>query len=111
MTCQGRLVTLRELDNALSILEGVTEYKLVQPSPGDYELHLVSHRRDKKNLEKEATFEFIVIFFSISSGSKSSDAVTPHVERSASASDVFPMPLQEARTILRTEPVEELFIS
>jgi phenylacetate-coenzyme A ligase PaaK-like adenylate-forming protein len=54
LTCEGRLVTLLELDNAISILEGVEEYKLVQTEPGKYELHLASRRNDLETLKSEA---------------------------------------------------------
>jgi phenylacetate-coenzyme A ligase PaaK-like adenylate-forming protein len=54
LTCQGRLVTLAELDNALSVLENIDEYKLWQTRPGVFELHLVSSRGDKKRLTDEA---------------------------------------------------------
>jgi phenylacetate-CoA ligase len=54
MTNEGRLVTLSELDNALSILEGVEEYKLIQVDATTYKLHLVSSRLDKAKLEIDA---------------------------------------------------------
>ena len=54
LTCTGRLVTLFELDNAISALEDVDEYKLIQINAGTYELHLVSKRLDKKRLGEEA---------------------------------------------------------
>jgi hypothetical protein len=47
-------VTLFELDNAISILEDVDEYKLIQINAGTYELHLVSKRLDKQRLGEEA---------------------------------------------------------
>ena len=34
LTCDGRLVTLRQLDEALSALDDLDEYRLEQPSPG-----------------------------------------------------------------------------
>jgi len=55
LTCDGRLVTLRELDNALSVLEGVDEYQLRQLSPYAYRLHLVTQRTDRRSLREEAT--------------------------------------------------------
>ncbi len=55
MTTEGRLVTLFELDNALSILEGIEEYKLIQVDATTYKLHLVSSRSDKAKLEKDAS--------------------------------------------------------
>lgn len=54
LTCRGRLVTLHELDNALSILEGVDEYQMIQTNPGIYRLHLASRRPDKDKLSEEA---------------------------------------------------------
>ena len=54
LSCNGRLVTLFELDNAISILEDVDEYKLIQINAGTYELHLVSKRLDKQYLSEEA---------------------------------------------------------
>jgi phenylacetate-coenzyme A ligase PaaK-like adenylate-forming protein len=55
LTCGGRLVTLYELDNALSVLEDVEEYELVQTGAGVYDLHLVSQRLDKGKLNEDAT--------------------------------------------------------
>ena len=55
LTCGGRLVTLHELDSALSVLQDIEEYKLVQISAGVYDLHLVSQRLDKKKLSEDAT--------------------------------------------------------
>ncbi len=55
LTCSGRLVTLFELDNAISVLEGVEEYKLVQTGAKAYELHLASLRTDRQRLLEEAT--------------------------------------------------------
>jgi len=53
-TCDGRIVTLRELDDAISVLEGVEEYQLFQLSNDSYRLHLVSQRRDKHEMSVEA---------------------------------------------------------
>lgn len=47
-------MTLRELDNALSILEEIDEYKLYQMSMGDYHLHLVSQQKEKNLLQNKA---------------------------------------------------------
>jgi phenylacetate-CoA ligase len=55
LTGNGRLVSLRELDNVLSVLEGIDEYRLYQAATDTYELHLVSQRTDKDKLAKEAT--------------------------------------------------------
>jgi phenylacetate-CoA ligase len=54
LTCDGRLVTLRRLDDALSALDNIDQYRLEQPSPGAYTLHLVSQRRDIDLLSNEA---------------------------------------------------------
>lgn len=54
LTCNGRLVTLRELDNTLAALEDVDEYQLFQTSAENYRLHLVSQRKDKSRLKQEA---------------------------------------------------------
>jgi phenylacetate-coenzyme A ligase PaaK-like adenylate-forming protein len=55
LTCQGRLVTLRELDDTLSALSGIDEYRLEQTSEKVYDLHLVSKRPDKAKLTREAS--------------------------------------------------------
>jgi phenylacetate-CoA ligase len=55
LTCSGRLVTLSELDNAVSTLHGIDQYKLIQVNPRSYELHLVSPRSDKEQLRAEAS--------------------------------------------------------
>jgi phenylacetate-coenzyme A ligase PaaK-like adenylate-forming protein len=55
LACNGRLVTMRELDDALGVLEGIDEYRLRQETPKTYHLHLVTRRADKKVLLKEAT--------------------------------------------------------
>jgi len=55
LTCSGRLVTLFELDGALSRLNDIDEYKLVQVDTTGYRLHLVSPRGDKSRLRDEAT--------------------------------------------------------
>jgi len=53
-TCSGRLVSLHELDNAVSILEGAAEYQLFQVNQETYELHLVSSRKDTAILKEQA---------------------------------------------------------
>jgi phenylacetate-coenzyme A ligase PaaK-like adenylate-forming protein len=55
LTCSGRLVTLLELDNTLSNLEGIDQYKLIQSDSRKYKLHLVSSLSDKENLKEEAS--------------------------------------------------------
>jgi phenylacetate-coenzyme A ligase PaaK-like adenylate-forming protein len=54
LTCDGQLVTLHSLDEALNVLEGIDEYRLEQRSPGVYALYLASQRQNKDSLEKEA---------------------------------------------------------
>jgi phenylacetate-coenzyme A ligase PaaK-like adenylate-forming protein len=54
LTSSGRLVTLRELDIALSVLEDLDEFRLEQTASGVYELHLVSPRKDRNKLREEA---------------------------------------------------------
>jgi phenylacetate-CoA ligase len=55
LTCSGRLISLYELDNAISMLEGIDQYKLIQTDYRTHELHLVSQRNDKKRLGEEAS--------------------------------------------------------
>jgi phenylacetate-CoA ligase len=54
LTCDGRLVTLSRLDNAVIALQDIDEYRLEQTAPKAYTLYLVSRRRDRNNLDKEA---------------------------------------------------------
>ena len=54
LTCNGRLVTMRGLDNALSELEGIDEYKLRQENPKTLHLRLVTQSADKKFLSQKA---------------------------------------------------------
>ncbi len=54
LTCDGRLVTLRELDNSMGVLNGVDEYRLVQVTAGEYDLYLVSKQQDRGRLTREA---------------------------------------------------------
>ena len=53
LTVGGRIVTLLELDNALSQLEGVAEYQLIQPAPGEYNLLLGGDRLYKTALNQK----------------------------------------------------------
>jgi hypothetical protein len=55
LTCDGRLVTLRHLDEAISAIDGLDEYRMEQLSPGVYTLYLASQRQDRNALDKEAT--------------------------------------------------------
>jgi len=54
LTVEGRPVTLYELDEAMSRLEGIEQYKLAQNGHRTYELHLVSRIHEKKQLVPEA---------------------------------------------------------
>jgi phenylacetate-coenzyme A ligase PaaK-like adenylate-forming protein len=54
LTCDGRPVTLRALDDSISTLDGIEEYQLHQLSEKNYNLYLVSLRSDKKLLSEEA---------------------------------------------------------
>jgi phenylacetate-CoA ligase len=54
LTCSGRLVSPRELDNTLSVLQGIDEYRLEQVSSDSYDMHLASRRHDKQRLTKIA---------------------------------------------------------
>jgi phenylacetate-CoA ligase len=54
LTCEGRVVTLHELDEAISSLHGIDEYQLTQISKKHYNLDLVSQRTDKEVLDEEA---------------------------------------------------------
>jgi phenylacetate-CoA ligase len=50
----GRIVTLNQLDKAVSVLDGIDEYRLEQPAEGTYKLFLVSKRKDRPAMVKEA---------------------------------------------------------
>jgi len=50
----GHMVTLNQLDRAVSNLKDIDEYRLEQPAEGVYRLFLVSRRKDKDKLLKEA---------------------------------------------------------
>jgi phenylacetate-CoA ligase len=55
-TGAGRLVTSRELDSSLSVIDAIDEFKLEQPTPASYELHIASQEPDKKKLSASAVF-------------------------------------------------------
>jgi phenylacetate-coenzyme A ligase PaaK-like adenylate-forming protein/DNA-binding MarR family transcriptional regulator len=55
LTCRGRLVSSRELDDSLSVLDGIEEYRLEQVSGDAYNLDVVSQRLDKDRLSQEAS--------------------------------------------------------
>ncbi len=54
-TTDGRLVTLKQLDESISVLYGINEYSLEQISTKEYLLRLVSSRRDKKLMKEQST--------------------------------------------------------
>jgi phenylacetate-CoA ligase len=54
LTCDGHLVTLRRVDEAVSTIDDIDEYRLEQPSHGVYVLYLVTPRRDKYQVTREA---------------------------------------------------------
>ncbi len=51
---QGRLITLNQLDKEISTLKDIDEYRVEQPAEGAYRLYLVSRRKDRDKLTKEA---------------------------------------------------------
>ncbi len=55
LTCDGRLVTLRQLDDALSAVSDLDGYRLEQLSSGVYVLYVVSRRQDKDSLSAALT--------------------------------------------------------
>ena len=55
LTCAGRLVTSRELDIKLSVIQAIDEYKLEQTTTNSYELHLASREPDKQKLTASVT--------------------------------------------------------
>ena len=55
LTCAGRLVSSFELDNNLSVLDEINEYKLEQSSADSYVLHIASREPDKQKLTASAT--------------------------------------------------------
>jgi phenylacetate-CoA ligase len=57
LTVSGRVVTSRELDINLSVIEGIDEFKLEQITPDSYELHVACHTADKQKLTAQATAE------------------------------------------------------
>jgi phenylacetate-coenzyme A ligase PaaK-like adenylate-forming protein len=50
----GRIVTMNQLDKAVSAIDNLDEYRLEQPAEGSYKLFLVSKRKDRAALIKEA---------------------------------------------------------
>lgn len=54
LTCDGCPVTLRHLDETITILEGIEEYRLEQLARDTFQLRLVSSRNDKDSLAAEA---------------------------------------------------------
>jgi phenylacetate-CoA ligase len=62
LTCDGKLVTLRRVDEAVSTIDDIDEYRMEQLSPGVYTLYLVSPRKDKAAIEKETKAIFRKIY-------------------------------------------------
>jgi phenylacetate-coenzyme A ligase PaaK-like adenylate-forming protein len=54
LTVEGRPVTLFELDESVSRVDGIEQFKLIQNDHRTYELHLVSRTHEKKQLVQEA---------------------------------------------------------
>ncbi len=53
LTTSGRLVTLGELDNGLSVVDGIDEYQLLQKNEDSYALHVASRQMNKTDMERE----------------------------------------------------------
>ena len=96
LTQGGRLVTLAELDDCISRLEGIDEYKLVQVDPHTYELHIASRRADKNALRGEATDVLTDLYGRGSSVSVIfEDAIAPEVSgKYMAARAMFPIDIQ-----------------
>ncbi|MCX7911719.1 MAG: hypothetical protein N2506_01960 [Dehalococcoidales bacterium] len=53
LDCRGRLVTLRELDEAMGTIEEIDEYRLEQTSADRYVIHLVSEQKNSRALSRK----------------------------------------------------------
>ena len=53
LTCDGRLVTLRRLDESMGTVDGLDEYRMEQTAPGVYTIHLATQRKDRDKLSNE----------------------------------------------------------
>ncbi len=53
LDCAGRLVTLRRLDETMGTVKDLDEYRLEQPAPGVYSVHVATGRKDREKLESE----------------------------------------------------------
>jgi phenylacetate-CoA ligase len=62
LDCAGRLVTLRRLDDTMGTVKDLDEYRLEQPAPGVYALHLSSQRQDRDKLGREVTAKLRKIY-------------------------------------------------
>jgi phenylacetate-coenzyme A ligase PaaK-like adenylate-forming protein len=62
LTCAGRLVTLCELDDRVSKLEGIDEYKLVQTAPKAYEMHIAAAQAGTAGLRRDATQSLLDLY-------------------------------------------------
>jgi phenylacetate-coenzyme A ligase PaaK-like adenylate-forming protein len=51
----GRLITLRRVDDTMGTIDELDEYRLEQSAPGVYTVRLSTGRRDRDNLNREAT--------------------------------------------------------
>jgi phenylacetate-coenzyme A ligase PaaK-like adenylate-forming protein len=55
LACDGRLVTVREIDNALGQIEAIDEYRVEQIALCKYELHMVAAASVRESTAKNAT--------------------------------------------------------
>lgn len=62
LACEGTLVTLRRVDEAISTIDNIDEYRLEQTSHGVYVLYLVTPRKDKDVISREAKDMFRKIY-------------------------------------------------
>ena len=95
---QGRLVTLNQLDKEVSALKNIDEYRLEQPAPGEYKLFLVSKRKDKDKLTKEAEEKLRKVY-----GKKAGVAVIYEEQLAPEDSGKYSL----AKTLFPRENIEE----
>ena len=53
LDCEGRLITLRRLDDAMGTVKDLDEYRMEQSAPGVYNVHLSTPRQDKDKLNRD----------------------------------------------------------
>ena len=94
----GRLVTLNQLDKAVSTLKDIDEYRLEQPAPGDYHLLLVSPRKDRDKLMIEAEKKLRQVY-----GEKAHTDVTFEEQLAPEDSGKYAM----AKTLFDRNPIDE----